>query len=1082
MSHTCPINSFRSSRTDSLREGRKTVEIKNEKILASGKPSIAELRREMSLQRDREIGEIGPGADVDFRPPSGVAARDPYLEIKERRLADERRYHQLPADQDFYKRRKHWGDDDDARPPPNGPGRPPIGPAPGPPFAAQRWEDDEVHLMQWAKGRAYSQMAQNGNRDNLKTPPSHLSPGKQEVSKGTRSISAPVLMGMAAIGVKESDVEKRNKQKQYAEELKAQIRSKTLARQREKGVPLEVSGDENIQTRARPQRSDTSPPPPLRENRESQRKAEGRMAQEPPHRRWSPHEDHPEYRHRPYSPPDPYNLPGPHHTRPGDHQYPGPSYHYPTAPLDPHYPYPPQYPPYMYRPEYGAFAPPQWPSPFYPPALHPPHTYGPNPYYPPSFPQDSYVPPHRQQSENEGGQVQDSQRGEGERDGRQGNGRQQPGVPAANGKDPKKDKSAYRLQLKQQMEEKKEKEEHRKTKAVDEVQEYNPWGKGGGGAPMRDERGRLVADLRKMRLVNNEKLLKSSLTSPRGENTAPSDKPLPNTEASPNKENGPVVATLVLEENNQQEGLEDYRESLRKQMEEREAIKKKEKEAKKLEDIKELERIKSEQDRIAENYKREQEMARKREVDARARNALLKKEAEGKRAMETSKKQEEASGARAHQNLDQMSALDSSIGGGQQYRASSPPVPALKHLLHQQKGFSQLPPSPPSQVPPQPQPYQAAPSPPSLQQVPPRPQPYQTAPPVQRAPSPPVPALRKKLQADHNQTTQNQQGVPSLVENAVPKPHQSPPLPEFNPTPNLPNFNQQIPSEPQAPKQQDSAKLLRELSAIKKHLQSEHAKLAAKMLPIHRTEGTGSQTSGPSNPPSLMNRFGEVNQNGLTQQPSYLPSTQQPFYLPSTQQPSYLPSTQQPSYLPSTQQPSYLPSTQQPSYLPSTQQPSYLPSQHTIPNSLPQTSGSRLAAAAAATVNTRTLAQDLQGTSQEPRGPLLTSESEQFPIVEQVNSTNPPAKPRSRRQWETLEPRQPSALSSASVMTFDLDAIAAQNEERQRRLEAILNAGPPGDQYAAAPRDPQTVLQDFLNRTDRLQANQKLRSRANNVQ
>lgn len=1027
-----------SSRTDN-----KTVETRNEKNLASEKPSIAELRRAMSRQRDREIGEVG---NVGFRPPSGVAVRDPgrdpYLEIKERRLAEERRYHQLPADQDFYKRRKHWGDDDNDARPPNAPGRPPIDHlGPRPPFAAQRWEDDDLHLMQWAKGRPYSRMAQNGNRDNLKTPPSHLSPTKQEASKGTRSISAPILTGIAAIGVKESDLEKRSKQKQYAEELKAQIRNKTLAKQREKGVVLsDVSGSEDVKTRARPQRNENSPPPSLHDDRESRWKAEGRMVQEPPpHRRWSPHRDHPEYHRRLYSPPDPYNPPGHHHSRPGDHQYPGPSYPYPTPPSDPHYPYPPQYPPYTYRPEYGVFAPPPWPPPFYPPALHPPHAYGSNPYYPPSFPQDSYVPPHRQQLEGEGHQMQDSQRGEGEGGGRQGNERQQPGVPAANSKDPKKDKSAYRLQLNQQMEEKREKESS-KAKTV-EVQEYNPWGKGGGGAPMKDERGRLVADLRKMRLVNNEKLLKSSLTSPRGENTTPSaNKPSANTEVSPNKENGAVVAALVLEENNQQQGLEDYRESLKKQMEEREAIKKKEKEAKKLEDMQELERIKTEQDRIAENYKREQEMARKREVDARARNALLKKESEGKRAMETSKKLEEASGTRAHQNPDQMSAaqsavLDSSIGGGQQYRASSPPVPALKHLLHQQKGFSQLPPSPPP-----------------LQQVPPLPQPYQIAPPpppVQRAPSPPVPALRKKLQTDNNQTAQNQQGVPSLVENVVHKPHQStnpPPLPEFIP-PNLPEFNHQRPSEPQAPKsQQDSAKLLRELSAIKKHLQSEHAKLAAKMLPIHRTEGTGTQASGPSDSPSLINRFGGVNQTGLTQQPSYLPSTQQPSYLPHTQQPSYLPHTQ-----------------------------------HIIPNSLPQTSGSRLAAAAAA-VNTRTLTGGLEGTSQEPKGPLLTSESEQFPIVEQVNSTNPPAKPRVRRQWETLEPRQPSALSGASVTTFDLDAISAQNEERQRRLEAILNVGVPGNQYAVAPRDPQTILQDFLNRTDRLQANQKLRSRANNVQ
>ena len=987
-----------SSGMDRLREGNRAVDIRTENP-ASGKASIAELRREMSRQRDREIAELGHGTDARFGPPSEPAARDPYLEIRERRLAEERRYHQLPTEIDLHKRRKQWGDGNDTGPP-NGL-RPPNAQT-----TAPRWEDDELRLMQWAKGRGHSGTAQNSNRDHPTTPPSHMSPRKQEEPNAARrSISAPIVTGMAAIGVKESDVEKKNKQKLYAEELKAQIRDKTLAKQKEKGILSDIHGGENLQQRARPQRSEDPPPP---DNKESRWKGEGR-ANEPSHGRWSPHHDHPRHHHS-YSPPDPPNPPRHRYSPPGDRFYPGPSHHYPAAP-DPHYPYPP-YPPYMYRPEYNTYAPPPWPQPFYPPTLHPPHPYGPNPYYPPSFPGDGYAPRHH--SEGEEYKAQDSWKEEP-----QGNGRQQPGAFITNSKDPKKDKSAYRSQLKQQMEEKKEKEEkegHARAK-VAEVEEYNPWGKGGGGAPMRDERGRLVADLRKMRMVNNEKLLKSSLTSPRGENTAPADKPSLGTEASPSKDNnGPVTGTLIPEEERQQQGLEDYRESLRKQMEERESLKKKEKEAKKLEDMKELERIVSEQQRIADNYKKEQEMARKREADARARNALLKKEVEDKRTTEASKKLGGADENKAHfatDSHDQMSAqsiLDKGLGGGQQYRASSPPVPALKRLLHQQKGFSQ-PPSPP--------PLQQFPSqPPTIQRDLPTPPPVQRAPsplPVQRPPSPPVPALRKKLQADHNQ------GIPSQTENAVPKPQQST-HPEINqpprPQPKLP--------ETQAPKpQQDSAKLLRELSAIKKHLQSEHAKLAAKMLPIHRTEGAGHpmslQPSEPGNSLSTLSKFGRVNQNGLAQQPSYLPPTQQPSYHPPTQQPSYHPPTQQ--------------------------QPSYLP-----PNSsFLQTLDTDQAAA----VNTRTLA---KGMYQEPTGPLLISESEQFPIVEQV-STNPPTKTHSRRQWEKVEPRQPSALSSASVTTFDLDAIAAQNEERQKRLEAILNAG--------ALRNPQTVLQDFLDRTNK---------------
>ena len=1074
-----------SSGTDRLGEGSRTVDNP-----APGMASIAELRREMSRQREREIAEFGRGGtDARLRPPPEPAARDPYMEIKERKLAEERRYQQLPAEQNLHHRRKQWGDSD-GQGPPNGPGPPNVQTAP------QRWEDDELHLMQWAKGRS-SVTAQKASRDHPTTPPSHHAIlRKEEEAKGTRrSISAPIVTGMAAIGVKESDMEKKNRQRQYAEELKAQIRDKTLAKQREKGMPTDVPSSETFQLRARSQRGNDSPPGDGGGSR--WKEVEGRTHDPPPRGRWSPPRDYPGSRHHAYSPPDPHKQPGRHrYSPPGDHFYGGgPSHHYPPGP-DPRYPpYHPPYPPYMYRPDYNAFVPPAWPQPYYPPTLHPPHPYGPNPYYPPSFPRDGPTPSHWQHSEGEEYKTQN-----GPTEEPQGEGRQQPGAPAANSKEPKKDKSAYRSQLKQQMEEKRMKEEHGKAK-VAEVQEYNPWGKGGGGAPMRDERGRLVADLRKMRMVNNEKLLKSSLTSPRGESTAPSgDRPPPGAEPSPSKESGPVTGAPTGGEECPPQGLEDYRDSLRRQMEEREAVKKKEKEAKKLEDLKELERIKSEQQRIEENYRREQEMARKRETDARARNALLKREAEDKRTTEASKKLEGADESRrfasdSHSQPFAPSVLDDT-GGRQEYRASSPPVPALKHLLRQRKGFSELPPSPPAlqQVPSQPQPFQNGPSPPSLRRA-------LTPPLIQRVPSPPVPALRKKLQSDLNQgqkvtplsegtalkpqqSTHSEFTQPRPVEFTQPRPveftqprpvefTQATPVDFTQPRPieftqpRPVEFTQPRPLEPQVPKpQQDSAKLLRELSAIKKHLQSEHAKLAAKMLPIHRTEGTGSQAP-PVPGSSAHSTFGGTVQNGLIQQPSYLPPTQQPSYLPPTQQPSYLPPTQQPSYLPPTQQPSYLPPTQQPSYLPPTQQPSNHPSiQHT--SSL-WTSDSNQAA-----VSTRPLARVSRGLHQEPSGPLLTSDSEQLPIVEQVSANPQPTKPQgSRRQWDKLEPRQSSASSGASVTTFDLDAIAAQNEERQRRLEAILNAG--------ALRDPQTVLQDFLNRTSRGQAVMKPRDGASNA-
>ena len=40
-----------------------------------------------------------------------------------------------------------------------------------------------------------------------------------------------------------------------------------------------------------------------------------------------------------------------------------------------------------------------------------------------------------------------------------------------------------------------------------EAANYNPWGRGGGGAPMRDNMGNLATDLRHMRQDNEERAM-----------------------------------------------------------------------------------------------------------------------------------------------------------------------------------------------------------------------------------------------------------------------------------------------------------------------------------------------------------------------------------------------------------------------------------------------------------------------------------------------------------------------------------------------------------------------------------------------
>ena len=81
----------------------------------------------------------------------------------------------------------------------------------------------------------------------------------------------------------------------------------------------------------------------------------------------------------------------------------------------------------------------------------------------------------------------------------------------------------------------------------------------------------------------------------------------------------------------------------------------------------------------------------------------------------------------------------------------------------------------------------------------------------------------------------------------------------------------------------------------------------------------------------------------------------------------------------------------------------------------------------------------------------------------------------------------PGGQSQFSVTTFDVDSMAMRNDERARRLDAILNAGTSGNgkstnhllqrrgegggggdkqRFKSHQEDPQTILHDFLRRTD----------------
>lgn len=301
------------------------------------------------------------------------------------------------------------------------------------------------------------------------------SSSKEEVDHGSRSISAPVF-GLAALGQREDPDYRRRKQLKYAAELKEQIREKREAQRKEMGETDRSSRRYNVDQTNHPRRKERARSPP-----EGPMYARGYHQQRDPH----PYADDRDIQPNPAArardryfnyPPDP-----PRYRYPPDHGYYAPAYDpylYPRYPPYPHYPPPP---------------PPHYPK-FYPPP-EPHQSYMENPYLPSARRRGEWSrnsdrspsPPRPRRQE-----VQSVNRRE-ETDGGYHE------LPTSGPRGPSS-KTAYQQELRRQIEEKRERQQQDKrekeryfSKLEEEAKNYNPWGKPGAGAPLRDEKGNIVA-------------------------------------------------------------------------------------------------------------------------------------------------------------------------------------------------------------------------------------------------------------------------------------------------------------------------------------------------------------------------------------------------------------------------------------------------------------------------------------------------------------------------------------------------------------------------------------------------------------
>ena len=538
-------------------------------------------------------------------------------------------------------------------------------------------------------------------------------------------------------------------------------------------------------------------------------------------------------------------------------------------------------------------------------------------------------------------------------------------------------KAAYREILRKQMEEKRAKDERAKLeqdrydeKLRREIQEYDPWGKGGGGAPNQDNRGNIITDLRRMRKENETNMLSGSpSTSPRTANFVSFDSP--NTKA----EQRPVSEGKSQAQPNQS-SQEAYKEALQQQIAEKERAKQLEKEKQRIEEEKELLRLEKQRIKLQEEYDKELAQQKAKEEEARRKNEAMKREAEEKR-MAALRRREEEELKEIKQRPPQKPPTPTPVVAPVEFRSNSPPVPALQNKMVNkvQDNFSQQ--------------LTVAPVPPS---------------------SPPIPALRNKphiVSADNS--TQHQQ-----VETSYAHPSKA-------------ADNQRV-------------DVLRQLSRMRQEFENEQKK-------IHRQLSDNSITTSTSTT-AIAVKPRRIAKDVFQKKPSApLPSTSNTRTVQDVSEQfndlKYKRTSSRLSFMKKYPAPPKSDSSldiQQDALL--RHQEKDLAKLHSdyskLNNNAPLSSSSLLAS-------------HEQHSKKSMFGDKSLLEGSVTPLATQSKQLNNKVE---------RPPSHAGGLSLSSVATLEVENIAARNEERMRRLDAILNSS------KADNSDPETVIRKFLENRD----------------
>ncbi|MEE6463821.1 hypothetical protein FKM82_006063 [Ascaphus truei] len=225
---------------------------------------------------------------------------------------------------------------------------------------------------------------------------------------------------------------------------------------------------------------------------------------------------------------------------------------------------------------------------------------------------------------------------------------------------------SYQEDLEQQILERnarrrKEKEERERydAKLEADMRSYNPWGKGGGGAPLRDSRGNLITDLKRMHKLNEDAYQNPETKAYQDRRAAVAvDLSLADTAASTSKipgisfassspfARGNVFVEPPTEQQVQQQ--ESYKHFLRLQIDEKRRKEEEERDRLRLEEEKEEKRVAEQRAKIQWEYEEEQNKKKSKDEEQRLKNEELvrlagekRKEAERKLKDEEEKQEEE---------------------------------------------------------------------------------------------------------------------------------------------------------------------------------------------------------------------------------------------------------------------------------------------------------------------------------------------------------------------------------------------------------------------------------------------------------